>query len=100
MVKQLPSMQQLVSSQDASMLESVCQEQGAYAFELFNWIVSSNNCYIVSLQGEHRIQSMGKYYMGLYFCFRKVVGDTSYHLNRMLAFFRYSLSIFIAISES
>ena len=58
-------MQQLVSSQDASMLETVCQQSGEYAYELFNWIVGSNNSYIVSLQGAHRIRSMGTKYQFL-----------------------------------
>ena len=63
--RQLPSMQQLVSSESSSSLVDACASSGPHAYALFNWILSSNQAHIVSLQGPHRIQSMGTKYQFL-----------------------------------
>ena len=58
-------MQQLVSSESSSSLVDACASSGPHAYALFNWILSSNQAHIVSLQGPHRIQSMGTKYQFL-----------------------------------
>ena len=47
------------------MLANVCASNHPNAYDLFNWIVASNNSYIVSLQGSHRLTSMGTRYQFL-----------------------------------
>ena len=61
----LPSMQQLVSTEDSKHLSTVCSQNHPHAYSLFSWILGSNQSYIVSLQGKHRISSMGTKYQFL-----------------------------------
>ena len=63
--RQLPSMQQLASTQESSQLVEVCAQAGPHAYALFNWIIASNPTYIVSLRGEDRIAAMGTKYQFL-----------------------------------
>lgn len=63
--KLLPSMQQVASLKNENQLEEICNESGKFVYGLLQWIITSCPARIISLQGDHRLRSMGTEYQFL-----------------------------------
>jgi len=58
-ISKLPSMQQIVATNNEEDLDKICAERGEYVQGVFRWIISSCSAHLVSLSGDRRLASMG-----------------------------------------